>query len=152
LVSVLTSDHFGDSAGDGPTGVWIGGEETSTGMVFPTGVAARPSLIVTASTMAILGSVIAVFRTSAVLADSASARLACDRVPLAASAMEAQREVFPPVVKRASAGDSTAADSAAEDSTAPDLVGVDVDKEARDRLRANSPDLLEVRLLSEKFR
>src|ERR1700683_5465396 len=38
-VSVLISDPFGDSAGDGPTGVWTGGDVASTGMVLHTGVA-----------------------------------------------------------------------------------------------------------------
>jgi hypothetical protein len=131
-VSVLISDPFGDSAGDGPTGVWTGGEVASTGMVLRIGVAARLSLIVTASIEAIPGSVIAIFRTSAALADSAIAPLACARVPLAASGTEAQREVFPPAVRRASAADSTAAASAVVDSTAAGSVAVAVGKVARE--------------------
>jgi hypothetical protein len=110
-------------------------------MVLRTGVAARLSLTVTASITAIPGSVIAMFRTSAALADSAIAPLVCARVPLAASATEAQRGAFPPAVRKASAAGSTVAASVAAGSTAAEAVaGGEV---ARDGGAPTLRDLLE---------
>src|SRR5271169_4185499 len=108
-------------------------------MVPRTGVVARLTLIGIASIMAIPGSAIAMFRTSAALADSAIAPPACAQVPLAASTMEAQREVFPPAVRRASAG-STAADSAVVGSTAA-VAAVAIGKAARDGCALTLRDL-----------
>ena len=99
----LASLRFGDLAGDGRSGASIGGEVESGMVAVTIGTAAGITGIVAATIAASPVLVIAVVRTSALVAASRDARQAWGRDPLAASAMAPKAGASPLAAKRVSA-------------------------------------------------